>query len=194
MAVQVQTDRHRFSVDEYNKMVESGILPEDARVELIEGEIVDMAPIGLRHAQCVNNLSWLLSDLLPGKARVQVQNPVQLDQYSQVQPDVTLLRFRDYTRDRQHLGPADVLLAVEVSDTTLIKDRQLKLPLYAQAGIPEVWIVNIQQERIEVHSQPEGGAYKTVRRLRRGQSVAVPGFAEAKVKVDEVLGPQQDQL
>ncbi|HYP21663.1 MAG TPA: Uma2 family endonuclease [Chloroflexia bacterium] len=188
MAVQVQTDRHRFSVDEYNKMAESGILPEDARVELIEGEIVDMAPIGLRHAQCVNNLSWLLSDLLPGKARVQVQNPVQLDQYTQVQPDITLLRFRDYTRDRQHLGPADVLLAVEVSDTTLIKDRRLKLPLYAQAGIPEVWIVNIQQERIEVHSQPEDGAYKSVRRLRRGQSVPVPGFAEAKIKVDDVLG------
>jgi Uma2 family endonuclease len=188
MAVQVQSDRRRFNVDEYDKMVKSGILSEDDRVELIEGEIVNMAPIGLRHAQCVNNLSWLLSDLLPGKARVQVQNPVQLSQYSQVQPDITLLRFRDYTKDRQHLGPADVLLVVEVSDTTLIKDRQQKVPLYARAGIPEVWIVNLQQDRIEVHSQPVGGAYKTVRRLRRGQSVAVPGFAEAKVKVEDVLG------
>jgi Uma2 family endonuclease len=188
MAVQVQTGRYRFSVDEYDKIVELGILSDDARVELIEGEIVDMAPIGLRHAQCVNNLTWLLSDLLAGKARVQVQNPVQLNQYSEVQPDLTLLRLRDYTKDQQHPGPEDILLAVEVSDTTLIKDRRLKLPLYAQAGIPEVWIVNVEQERIEVHSQPEGGAYKTVRRLRRGQSVAVPGFAEAKVKVDDVLG------
>lgn len=188
MAVQVQTDRHRFSVDEYNKMAEAGILPEDARVELIEGEIVDMAPIGLRHAQCVDNLTELFSLLIAGKARVRVQNPVQLDEYSQVQPDLTLLRLRDYSKDQQHPGPEDILLAVEVSDTTLIKDRQQKVPLYAEAGVPEVWIVNIQQERLEVHSQPEGGAYKTVRRLRRGQSVTIPGFAEAKMKIDDVLG------
>lgn len=134
----VQLDRHRFSVDEYNKMAESGILSEDDRVELVEGEIVDMALIDLRHAQCVNNLSWLLSDLLAAKARVQVQNPVRLDQYSQVQPDVTLLRLRDYTKDQQHPGPEDILLVVEVSDTTLLMDRQQKVPLYAQAGIPEV--------------------------------------------------------
>ncbi|MDQ3928516.1 MAG: Uma2 family endonuclease, partial [Chloroflexota bacterium] len=89
---------------------------------------------------------------------------------------------------QQHPGPEDVLLAIEVSDTTLSWDRRVKVPLYAQAGIPEVWIVNLQQERIEVHSQPEGGAYKTVRRLKRGQSVVVPGFPEAKIKVEDVLG------
>ena len=188
MAVQVQTERYRFSVDEYDKIVELGILSDDARVELIEGEIVDMAPIGLRHALCVDNLTRLFSRLVSDEAIVRVQNPVRLNEYSQVQPDVTLLRLRDYSKDRQHPGPEDILLAVEVSDTTLIKDRRLKLPLYARAGTPEVWIVNIPQERIEVHSQPEGDGYKTVRRLRRGQSVAIPGFAEAIVKVDDVLG------
>lgn len=184
----VQLDRHRFSVDEYNKMVESGILSEDDRVELIEGEIVDMAPIGIRHAQCVDNLNRVLSRILAEKTIVRVQNPMRLDHHTEVQPDVALLRLRDYSKDQEHPGPDDVLLVVEVSDTTLIKDRRQKVPLYARAGIPEVWIVNLQQERIEVYSQPEGDAYRTLRRLRRGQSVPVPGFAEAKLRVEDVLG------
>lgn len=183
----VQPTRYRFSVDEYYKMAEVGILSEDDRVELIEGEIVYMAPIGVRHAQCVNNLTRIFSRLAV-EAILQVQNPIRLDQDSQPHPDVALLRLRDYTKDQQHPGPNDVLLVIEVSDTTLLWDRREKVPLYAQAGIPEVWIVNLQQDRIEVYSQPEGGAYQTSRRLKRGQSVAVPGFGEAKVNVDDVLG------
>ncbi|MEA2573516.1 MAG: hypothetical protein QOH93_814 [Chloroflexia bacterium] len=184
---QAQPSRHRFSVDEYYKMTEVGILSEDDRVELIEGEIVNMAPIGIRHAKCVDNLTELFGLLLPRKVRLRVQNPIRLGHNTEVQPDVTLLRRRDYSQAQQP-GPEDVLLVVEVSDTTLIKDRREKMPLYAQAGIPEVWIVNLQQDRIEVYSQPEGGTYQATRRLRSGQSLAVPGFPEAKVKVEEVLG------
>ncbi|HEX8598399.1 MAG TPA: Uma2 family endonuclease [Chloroflexia bacterium] len=184
----VQPARYRFSVDEYYKMAEVGILSEDDRVELIEGEIVYMAPIGIRHAHCVDTLNRLFSQLLSKNVLVRVQNPIRLNADSEVQPDVALLRLRDYTKDQQHPGPDDVLLVIEVSDTTLSWDRREKVPLYARAGITEVWIVNLQQDRIEVYSQPEGGAYRTSRRLRRGQSVAVPGFAEAKVKVDDVLG------
>ncbi|HEY0069888.1 MAG TPA: Uma2 family endonuclease [Chloroflexia bacterium] len=190
----VQRTPHRFSVEEYNKMGQIGILSEDDRVELLNGEVVNMAPISVRHAWCVTNLIWQFSQQLRDKVRLHVQNPIQLDFYSELIPDTTLLRRRDYSKDEQHPGPEDTLLVVEVSDTTLIMDRQVKVPLYAQAGIPEVWIVNLQQDRIEVHSQPVGGAYKTLRRLRRGQSVAIPGFAEAKVKVDDVLGGQQVQL
>lgn len=182
----VQPTRRRFTVDEYYKMAEAGILSEDDRVELIDGEVVEMAPIGIRHARCVNNLTRIFSRLAD-EALLQVQNPIRLNPASEVQPDVTLLRLRDYSKDQHHPGPEDVLLIVEVSDTTLLWDRREKVPLYARASIPEVWIVNLQQERIEVHSQPEGGAYKTVRRLRRGQSVAVPGFSEAKLRVEDVL-------
>ncbi len=184
----VQPTRRRFTVEEYYKMAEVGILSEDDRVELIDGEIVAMTPIGVRHAFCVNKLTAFFHRLLPDDVIIQVQNPIRLHRHAEVQPDVTVVRQRDYVRLQQHPGPEDVLLAVEVSDTTLSWDRRVKLPLYAQAGIPEVWIINLQQERIEVHSQPEGGAYKTVRRLRRGQSVAVPGSAEAKLKVEDVLG------
>ncbi|HEX8229322.1 MAG TPA: Uma2 family endonuclease [Chloroflexia bacterium] len=183
-----QPTRRRFSVDEYYKMAEIGILSQDVRVELIKGEIINMAPIGIRHAKCVDNLTELFSALLAGKARLRVQNPIPLEGDTEVQPDVTLLRLRDYSHDQQHPGARDVLLVVEVSDTTLLWDRREKVPLYARAGIAEVWLVNLQQDRIEVYSQPEGGAYQTSRRLKRGQSVAVPGFAEAKVKVDDVLG------
>lgn len=182
----VQPTRRRFTVDEYYKMAEAGILSEDDRVELIDGEVVKMAPIGIRHARCVNNLTRIFSRLAD-EALLQVQNPIRLNPASEVQPDVTLLRLRDYSKDQHHPGPEDVLLIVEVSDTTLLWDRREKIPLYARASIPEVWIVNLQQERIEAHSQPEGGAYKTVRRLRRGQSVAVLGFSEAKLRVEDVL-------
>lgn len=186
--IAVQPTRYRFTVDEYHKMTEAGILSEDDRVELVEGEIVAMAPIGIRHAKCVDNLTELFGSVLAGKARLRVQNPIRLEPDTEVQPDVTLLRLRDYSHDQQHPGPRDVLLVVEVSDTTLLWDRREKVPLYAKAGIPEVWIVNLQQDRIEVYSQPESGNYQTSRRLKRGQSVAVPGFPEAKVKVEDVLG------
>ena len=184
----VKRTLHRFSVDEYNKMGEIGILSEDDYVELIDGEIVELAPIGVRRAWCITNLTWIFSHLILDKVRLHVRNPIFLDQYTEVQPDVTLLRLRDYSKDQQHPGPEDVLLIVEVSDTMLSWYRRKKVPLYARAGIAEVWIVNLQQDRIEVYSQLEGGSYQTSRRLRRGQSVAMPGFAGAKVKVDDVLG------
>ena len=184
----IQPTRRRFSVDEYYKMVEAGILSEDNRVELIRGEIVNMTPIGVRHALCVDELTIYFTKHLPDNVRVRVQNPIRLDVDSEVQPDVTLLRLRDYSKDQQHPGPEDVLLVIEVSDTTLRWDRREKVPLYASAGIPEVWIVNLQQDRIEVYSQPEAGTYKTTRRFRRGQSVAVSGFAEVKLNVDAILG------
>ncbi|MDQ3704885.1 MAG: Uma2 family endonuclease [Chloroflexota bacterium] len=178
----------RFSVDEYNKMGEVGIFSEDDRVELIRGEIVEMAPISVLHAWCVTNLTSVIFRLALDTVRLSVQNPIYLDQYSEALPDITLLRQRDYSRDTWHPGPDDVLLIVEVADTTVTWDRKVKVPLYAQTAIPEVWTVNLQQGSIEVHSRPEGGAYQTSRRLRRGQSLAVPGFAEARVKVDDVLG------
>ncbi len=183
-----QRTLYRFSVGEYNKMGEVGIFSEDDRVELIRGEILEMAPISVRHAWCVTNLTSIIFGLALDGVRLSVQNPIYLDQYSEALPDIALLRQRDYSRDTRHPGPADVLLIVEVADTTVTWDRKVKVPLYAQAGIPEVWIVNLRQRSIEVHSQPEGGAYQTSRRLRRGQSVAVPSFAEAKMKVDDVLG------
>jgi Uma2 family endonuclease len=130
----------------------------------------------------------LLNRLLPEEAIVRVQSPIRLDDELEPQPDVALLKPRDYTQDRQHPGPDAVLLVIEVSDTTLSQHRTAKAPLYGRAGILEVWIINLQQESIEVYSQPERGAYQKPRRAQRGQSIAVPGFGDVSLRVDDVLG------
>lgn len=184
----VLLERHRFNVDEYYKMLEAGILSEDDRVELVEGEIVDMAPIGVPHAQCVNRLTRLFSQLLLEEVIVQVQNPIRLNQQSEVQPDLALLKLRDYSRDQQHPGPEDVLLVIEVSDTTLVADQREKVPLYARSDISEVWIVNLPQELLEIYSQPQGGAYQITKKLKRGQSLKVLSFADVQLRVEEVVG------
>jgi Uma2 family endonuclease len=182
-----QPVRHRFTVDEYYRMAEAGILSWNDRVELIEGEIVDMSPIGVRHAQCVDRLTMLLSSISLGKAVVRVQSPIRLDERSEPQPDLTLLRLRDYSHDDRHPGPDDVLLLIEVSDTTLTMDQKAKLPLYARVAIPEVWIVNLQQDRVEVYAQPEGDSYKMVLLAVRGQSIPVPTFTAAHMQVEAIL-------
>lgn len=182
-----QPVRHRFTVDDYYRMAEAGILSWEDRVELIEGEIVDMSPIGVRHAQCVDRLNMLLSSISLGKAIVRVQSPIRLDEHSEPQPDLTLLRLRDYSHDHRHPGPEDVLLLIEVSDTTLTMDQKAKLPLYARAAIQEVWIINLQQDRIEVYAQPEGDTYKMVQPVVRGQSISVPTFPAARLQVEDIL-------
>ncbi len=180
--------RRRFTVEEYHKMAESGILHEDDRVELIDGEIVQMNPIGSRHAMSVIRLTQLLVPLAGEEAFVSPQNPVRLGEYGEPQPDLALIRARDYARSLP--SPEDVLLLIEVSDTTLRYDREVKLPLYARSGIPEIWIVDLAGETIERHNEPsEAGGYRRTERSRRGEmlgSEALPGLT---LPVDAVLGP-----
>jgi Uma2 family endonuclease len=181
-----EVTRRRFTVHDYHRMGEAGILHEDDRVELIEGEIVEMAAIGTRHFTCVNQLTRLLVRGVGDAAIVSVQNPVRLDEHSEPQPDLTVLRVRDY---RESLPmPEDVLLLIEISDTTLSYDRGVKLPLYARAGIREVWIVDLQGEIIERHTDPSGSGYRRVERARRGEALAPLTFSELTLRVDAVLG------
>src|SRR5436190_15615228 len=137
MAVTVK--RRRFTLDEYHRMGKTGILSEDDRVELIEGEIIEMSPIGSRHAACVDRFNELIARLRLNII-VRVQSSIQLDDYSQPQPDLALLRRRDDFYSSSLPRPADVLLVIEVADTTLEYDRFVKLPLSAHAGIPEAWL------------------------------------------------------
>jgi Uma2 family endonuclease len=181
-----QLTRWRFTVHDYHRMGEAGILHEDDRVELIEGEIVEMAAIGTRHFSCVNRLTRLLVMNVGDEAIVSVQNPVRLNEHTEPQPDLTVIRPRDY---RESLPmPEDVLLLIEVSDTTLAYDHGVKLPLYARAGIREVWIVDLAAETIGRHSDPSGEGYRRADQTRRGQtleSTVLPGLTTS---VDEVLG------
>jgi Uma2 family endonuclease len=157
--------RHRLTVAEYYRMGETGILAPDARVELIEGEVIDMPPIGSPHASTVFFISDRLRDAVKGVAFVWVQNPIRLSQHSEPQPDIALLRPRaDFYRSA-HPTPADVLLLVEVADTTLAYDTQIKLPLYARHGIPEVWLVDLTNQRFFVHGTPVPAGFQDVQTL-----------------------------
>ena len=178
--------RRRFTAHEYHRMGEDGILHEDDRVELIEGEIVEMAAIGTRHFACVNALTRLLVRGVGDAAIVSVQNPVRLDEHTEPQPDLTVIRTRDYRRSLP--GPEDALLLIEVSDTTLRYDRGVKLPLYARAGIPEVWIVDLVGEVIERYSGASEDGYRRVEQARRGEKIESEALPELTLRVDPVLG------
>ena len=153
--------RHRLNVDEYHRMAEAGILGPDARVELIEGEIIDMAPIGSRHAAVVRQLAHILHQNVGYQAIVSTQNPVRLDEYSEPEPDLALLRPRDDFYATAHPGPGDILLIIEVADTSLRYDREIKIPLYARHGIPEVWLVDLVNERLLRFLEPGPDGYRT---------------------------------
>ena len=178
----------RFTVDEYHKMAEAGILGEDDRVELLEGEIVQMSPIGRRHAAHVKRINRIFTRTLGDRAVVGVQDPVRLDEHSEPQPDVVLLRPRADFYEQGHPGPEDVLLLVEVAETSLDADRDYKLPLYARNGIAEVWIVDIAGGVVEVNRRPGPTGYsESVRRSRR-ESLTVAAFSDTSFPVDEILG------
>jgi Uma2 family endonuclease len=175
-------------VDDYYRMVEVGLLREDERVELIEGEVIRMSPIGSRHAACVARLTKLFSRLAGESAIVWVQNPVRLDDFSEPQPDVALLKPRADFYANAHPTPADVLLIVEVSDTTIGYDRQVKVPLYARAGVPEVWVIDLANETVETYAQPREGAYSVNARAARGERIGGEMFAGQELTADAMLG------
>ncbi len=176
-----------FTVEEYERMAETGILTEDDRVELIEGAIVEMTPIGSRHAACVARLTRLFGRLLGDAVIVWVQNPVRLSRYSEPQPDLALLRPRPDFYAGAHPEPADVLLLIEVADATLETDRTVKAPLYAKAGISETWIVDLDGGRVEVSRRPAPDGYQSVRAVPRGESLAPEAFPAASLAVGDLL-------
>ncbi|HAM55228.1 MAG: hypothetical protein A2W08_08125 [Candidatus Rokubacteria bacterium RBG_16_73_20] len=188
MVVEVEIARRRFTVDEYHRMGQAGILSEDDRVELIRGEIVQMAPIGPRHAGCVAALNHVLVRAAGDRAILWPQNPVTLPPDSEPQPDIVLVRPRaDFYRSA-HPQAADVLLLVEVADTTLRYDRRVKLPLYAAEGIRETWIVNLAEECVEVYREPAPGGYRRTERFGRGAPVAPEAFPDIRLGVTDILG------
>jgi Uma2 family endonuclease len=152
--------RHRWTVAEYHRMGEVGLLNEDSRVELIDGEIVEMAPIGSAHGGNVKRFIRLFSKVIGNKAIIAAQDPVVLSGYAEPQPDISILRWRadDYEQSNPH--PEDVLLLIEVADSTLRYDRDVKIPLYAKNGIPEVWLLDIPNRKLEIYREPINGEYR----------------------------------
>ena len=184
----VEIAKYSFTAEEFERLGEAGILRQDARLELIEGEIFEMSPIGSLHAACVNFLSMLLNRLFGESHIIATQNPIRLSDFSEPQPDISLLRRRDdYYRER-HPTPADVLIVIEVADMTVVKDKTIKIPLYARAGIAEAWLVNIPEERVEVYSNPAGGMYQRAEVFGRGEEARSHTLEGLVVNVSELLG------
>ena len=179
--------KHRFSVTEYHRMAEVGLLRPDARVELLDGQIIDMSPIGPFHGGVVNRLTRLFNRHAKDRWLVSTQNPVRLNDQSEPQPDVMLLQpsAGDYTT--QHPAPEQVFLLIEVSDSTLSLDREEKLPAYGRAGIAEVWIINLTDQAIEVYREPHFTGYGTKTIFRQGQQVRPHTFSDLVVDVAELM-------
>lgn len=159
--------RHRLTVDNYYKMGKAGVFKEKDRVELIEGEIIDMIPIGSNHAYTINKiLNHFLMKQLSNDAIVRIQDPLRLDQYNEPEPDLTLVTNKNYFT--RHPGPEDTLLVVEVSDSSLNYDIDIKVPLYARHAIPEVWVIDLNDRLIQVFQQPQDGIFQQKNTFKSG--------------------------
>lgn len=184
----VQYQKRYFNVIEYYRMAEAGVLSPNDRVELIEGEIVKISPLGGRHAACVRRLDAFLNRQARNLAQVSVQSPIRLSDFSETEPGIALLKPRHDFYANAHPTPADVLLIIEVSETSVAYDRGIKLSLYARAGIPQVLVVNMPGEVIESYSKPADGGYQKFMRLQRGESVDIISLSNLSIPVDVVCG------
>jgi Uma2 family endonuclease len=184
----VELKRRRFTVEEYHLMAEAGILTAGDRVELLDGEVVEMAPIGPRHASICDRLTRLFTARLGERVIVRVGGPIVLAREdSEPQPDLTLLRARPDFYSRAHPEPEDVLLTVEVMDTTADRDRRVKLPLYRRAALAEVWLVDAGREEVELH-RAAAPARSPRHVARRGERVTIAAFPDVSWEVDEIFG------
>jgi Uma2 family endonuclease len=178
----------RFTVDEYHRMVAAGILGEDDRVELLDGQVVEMPPIGPEHAGGVNRLTGLLYRALGDAVTIAVQNPVVLHAYAEPQPDVAVLRPRADGYGHRHPQPEDVLLLIEVADASGHRDRREKLPAYARAGIVETWLVDLPGDGIDVFREPSPAGYRDVRRVTRDGTLTAVLLPDLSLSAGDVLG------
>jgi Uma2 family endonuclease len=181
-----QPKHYRFTTQEFERMSEQGILSADARFELIGGEIIQMSPIGWKHARCVNNLNRLLVLALGNRAIVSIQNPIVLSERDEPQPDVAILHLSANEHPSNAL-PADVSFVIEVADATLQYDERIKLPLYARAGIIETWIVDVDREAISQHVDPVGDGYDTTTTFYRADTIVSSAFPDLRLGAQDIL-------
>lgn len=180
--------RKRFRADEVYKMMEIGILPEESGWELINGEIIHRMTIGSKHAAAVKKLNRIFANLLGEQAIISIQDPIHIDEYNEPEPDVALLEPREDFYAEKHPTAEDVLLLIEVSDSTVGFDREIKKSLYAEAGIREFWLVNLKENTIEVFSQPKNGNYRLAQILEKGETIKSKTIESLTLEVEEILG------
>ena len=178
-----------FTVDEYYKMAEIGVLSERVRTELINGEVIEVSSMGVAHAAAITRANELFSATFPKRAEVRVQLPLRLSLHSEPEPDLCLVKPRPDYYGTRHPVPADVLLVLEISDFSLRYDREVKLPIYAAAGVVEVWIEDLPNRTLHVFREPQGSGYKTALQFRSDESVSPLAFPEVAFAVSALIGP-----
>jgi Uma2 family endonuclease len=179
--------RKLFTVEEYDAMIKAGVFDGKERVELIEGEFVKKMTQGDLHIGCINKITWVLRNDLSKEYIFSVQNAIEISPFSAAEPDVAILRFRADFYSTGKARPEDILLLIEVADTTVQSDRQTKIPLYARAEVPEVWLVNLPRKIIEVYTEPKNGKYQVVRKAGKSEILKPKMIAELSAKVAEIL-------
>ncbi|MCU0503272.1 MAG: Uma2 family endonuclease [Anaerolineae bacterium] len=179
--------RRRFTVAEYHQLMDSGIFGEDDRVELIGGDLVMMSPIGTRHAATVKRTNRILGRLFQDRALIGVQDPLQLDDLSEPQPDLTILTPREDDYAASHPTAAEVLLIIEVSDSTADYDRDVKVRAYANAGIIETWLADLSMDWLEVYREPSPAGYKLLRKALPGETISPLAFPDVMIAVGDVI-------
>jgi Uma2 family endonuclease len=184
----VQITRWQFTADDYERMVETGILGKNDRVELIDGEVIAMSPIGPPHAAIVNRLNAILHRQFAGTAIVSVQNPIRLNDYSEPQPDLAVLHPNDDYYAQAHPTPADILLLVEVADSSLEYDSEEKMPRYAQNTIPEVWLIDVEHQTVTQYALPSIVGYHHQVTLARGQMLVAQTIPGLDIAIDTIFG------
>jgi Uma2 family endonuclease len=183
----VQLPTRKFTTEQYHLMHEAGVFAEGDRLELINGEIAEMSPIGRKHAVCVTRLNELFFSRLLGKVQIWSQNPILLNNGSEPQPDLAILKRREDFYAEALPTPSDILLVIEVADSTIAYDREVKSPLYAAAGIPEMWLFDLNRKIIEGYSQPSTLGYKRMQRYEQNDTFSMLAFPDVSFTWQEVF-------
>ncbi|MEA5619045.1 Uma2 family endonuclease [Cronbergia sp. UHCC 0137] len=183
----VQLLKHKFTTEQYHLMHEAGVFSESDRLELINGEITEMSPIGKKHAVCVARLDRIVQKKLSDRTMVWVQNPIRLDNNSEPQPDLAILKLRDDFYVENLPTPPDILLIIEVADSTITYDREIKMPLYAAAGIPEMWLFDLNRKAIEGYSQLSTTGYKRMQRYEENDTFSMLAFPDVNFTWQEMF-------
>ena len=186
--MQPQAAKKRFSVDEYYKMARVGILRDEVPNELIDGEIIEMSPMGSRYAAAVSRISHRLGSSMQGKALLRIQLPLRLDAYNEPQPDISFVKVRRDFYEFRHPGPADVLFVLEIFESSFNYSRDIKSGVYAAVRIPEFWLLDLANSALLVFRGPSLGDYKTFLKFQRGDSLSMLAFPEIEIAVSDLLG------
>ncbi|MBA4124284.1 MAG: Uma2 family endonuclease [Acidobacteria bacterium] len=178
----------RFRAEDFRKMTEVGILPEESGWEIIDGYLIDKISIGSKHAGTVKKLNRKLSLIVADKAIISIQDPIHIDEYNEPEPDIALLDPRRDFYAESHPTPKEVLLLIKVSDSTIEYDRDIKKTLYAEAGIAEFWLVNLKENTVEGYSSPKNGNYRLAEILESGETIKAGTIENLELKIEEILG------